>query len=132
MGCSVSVNCDKDLDDPNPAPDLDNDILVLTHHDGFRQQRKMSKQYNLGESLKKEEVLSEEEIEAFETGRFVRTKKDSSHYCIWLSPLPGRKFPRARSFSPLDGLINSQGAWRWKGYVLKTGTFRCGIRQRKQ
>jgi hypothetical protein len=33
MGCSVSVNCDKDLDDPNPAPDLDNDILVLTQHD---------------------------------------------------------------------------------------------------
>lgn len=30
--CSFSVNSDKDLDDPNLAPDLKNDILVFTRH----------------------------------------------------------------------------------------------------
>lgn len=73
-------------------------------------------------------MLSEEEIVAFEAGRFDRIKKNSSYYNIWLSPLPERKLPEDQSFSPLDGLMNSQSAWHWKGHVLKTGTFRCGIR----
>lgn len=45
-----------------------------------------------------EEVLSEEEIEAFETGRLVRTEKDSSHYCIWPLRYREESSPRPEAF----------------------------------